>query len=290
MARSNPRQIFGVNSATPYNRSTGLPYGELRIVKNSSVSLSAELVDNTGGASKYPWASEEGPISSEMALSVGEIPNFMFELFLGKAPTLNAAEASGNISTLTNKQGTSVQSGSNGIASVGLLTGSSANLKFGHYVVKAITASTFNVYLLTGIDIDRGTDSEHIDDSLLVASALGFTAGSVSSVALGLEFTEAGTAAFVVGDTATFKIRPVNSQSSTVRIGGLTDSFPEFGCLVYGQRRSNQEMVELDLFRCKAAGMPIPFETAAWAGFEVTAKILYDSAKNGVFDMTHVSP
>lgn len=290
MARKDPRQIFGVNGVTPYSRTTGLPYGELRIVKGSSLSLSSELIDNIGGASKYPWASEEGPITAELNMNIGEIPNFMFELFLGNAPTENSAETSGNISTLTNKKGSSVQDGSNGISTVGLLSGSAANLKFGNYVAKAITASTFNLYLLSGIDLDRGTDATHVDDTLLIASALAFTASVASVPALGLSFALLGTPAFVVGDTATFEVRPVNSMSSTVRIGGLTNTFPEFGALVYGQRRGNGEMLEFDLFKCKAAGMPIPFESKAWAGYEVTAKALYDSVLDGVFDMRHVSP
>ncbi len=290
MARTDPRQVFGVNNVTPYNRSTGMPYGELRIVKGSSLALSSELVDNVGGASKYPWASEEGPITAELNLNIGELPDFVFELFLGKAPTPAGAETSGNVSTLTDKFGGTVQDGTNGILSVALLTGSAANLKFGKYVVKAITASTFNVYLLTGIDLDRGTDGTYIDDTLLIASALAFTASVATIPAFGLQFNEIGTSAFTVGHTATFEVRPVNSASSTVRIGGLTNSFPEFGALVYAQRRSNGELLEFDMFKLKAAGMPIPFESAQWAGYEVTAKGLYDSVKDGVFDMRHVSP
>lgn len=291
MARQQPRSIFGVNGCTPYSRSTGLPLGELRIVKSSSLSLSGELVDLLGGASKYPWASEEGAITAEMTLSVGELPNFMFQLFLGNTPTENSAQTTGNISALTDKNGTSIQDNTNGIASVFLLSGSSANLKFGKYVVKAITASTFNLYLLSGIDAGRGTDVTILTDDMCVGSAIAFTASVASVPALGLSFAQIGTPAFTTGDTATFEVQPVNSASSNVRIGGLANqSFPEFGALVYSQKRGNQEMFELDIFRCKAAGMPLPFEMGAFAGFEVKVKCLYDSDKDGIFDMRHVQP
>lgn len=292
MARTAPRSIFGVHGVTPYNRTTGLPYGELRVAKGSSLSMSGEQVDLTGGSSKFPWASEEGAISAEMTLNVGELPNFMFTLFLGTAPTDNAAEpTTGNISTMVDKNGTTVMDATNGIASVFLLAGSAANLKFGKYVVKALTASTFNLYLLSGIDAGRGTDISFLTDDMCVASAVAFTASVASVPALGLSWAQIGTPAFTVGDTAEFAVRPTNSLSTTVRIGGVTgQSFPEFGALVYAQKRGNQEMLELDIFRCKGAGMPLPFEMGAFAGFEVKVKCLYDETKDGLFDMRHVSP
>lgn len=291
MARKAPRSIFGVHGATPYNRTTGLPYGELRVAKSSSLSLQGELVEQMGGSSKYSWAAEEGAITAELTLNVGELPNFMFELFLGKAPTDGSAETSGNISTAANKNGTSVINGTNGIGSVFLLTGSAANLKFGKYVLKALSANTFNVYYLSGIDLGRGGDGSFLTDDLCVASALSVASANATLPLFGLEFAKAGTPAFVTGDTATFEVRPVNSGYSTVRVGGIvSQSFPEFGCLVYAQRRGNQQMLELDLFRCKGAGMPIPFEMGQFAGFEVKAKVLYDEALDGIFDKRFVEP
>ena len=291
MARSAPRSIFGVHGVTFYRRDTGVPYGELRVLQGSSISLAAELVDQMGGSSKYSWASEEGAITSEMTINTGELPNFMFELFLGAAPTLNAAETSGNISTLTNKDGTSIQDSSDGVASVYLLSGSAANLKFGKYVVEGAGSATFNLYYASSVDIGRGTDGSHLSDLLLVASSVAFTSSVASVPAFGLAFDQIGTPAFVAGETATFEVRPVNSESSDVTVGSLVgQSFPEFGALVYAQKRGNGEQLEIDCYRCKAAGMPIPFEMGAWASFEVNAKLLYDSTQDGLFKMRHVSP
>lgn len=291
MARNAPRVIYGVHGVTPYSRTTGLPYGELRIVKTSSLSLQGELQELMGGSSKYAWAAEEGAITSELSINVGEIPNFMFTLFLGKAPTDGSAETTGNVSTLTDKNGTTVSDASNGISAVGVLTGSSANLKFGKYVVSAISATEFDVYYLTGIDLGRGTDGSFINDALKIASSQAFASGTLSLPDWGLIFTKAGIPAFTTGDSATFEVRPVNSGSSSVRVGGVIGtSFPEFGALVYAQKRGNQEMFELDIFRAKAAGMPIPFEMGAFAAYEIKAKCLYDESKDGIFDMRFVQP
>lgn len=291
MARTAPRSTFGVHSVIPYSRSTGLAYGEVLVVKGSSISLQSELIDLTGGSSKYPWASEEGAITSELNLNFGEIPNFLFELFLGNAPTDVSAETSGNISTAANKFGATVIDSTNGISSVSLLTGSAANLKFGKYVLKAVGTAIFDVYYNTSVDLGRGTDGTILSDDMKIASSLAFTASVASIPAFGLQFNQVGTPAFTTGHTATFEVRPVNSGSTSVVIGStVSQSFPEFGALVYTQKRGNQEMMEFDCYRVKAAGMPIPMEMATFAFYEIKGKLLYDSTLDGIFKMRHVKP
>jgi len=285
MSRTAPRIVFGVHGVTPYNRDTGLPYGELRVLHGSSIAMSAELVDQMGGSSKYPWAAEEGAISAEMTLSLGQLEDFMFELFLGSAPTENNAETSGNVGTLANHQGSSVQGAANAITSVSLLTGSSANLKFGKYIISAVTASQFDLYYMTGIDLGRGTNGSFLTDSLKVASSVAFTSSVASVPAFGLQFNQNGTLAFTTGDTAEFYVRPINTASASGTVGAIADQvFPEFGALVYAQKNSRQQMIELDVFRCKAAGMPLPFERAQFAKFEIKVKLLYDQDKYKLFD------
>lgn len=290
MSRSAPRSLFGVHAATPYSRTTGLPYGELRVMKGSSLSLSSELVELTGGSSKYPWAVEEGAITAELTLNVGQIEDFMIELFLGKAPTALTTEASGNVSTVANKKGTSIVNASNGLSTVVATSADETDLKFGKYALVATAATTADLYLLSSIDRGRGTNVDFLTDAMKI-EAIVLTSATHVSAATGLTFTKAGTPVFTVGDTATFEVRPVNSGGMTVRVGGVADqTFPEFGILIYAQKRGNQEMTELDIFRCKAAGMPLPFEMGAFAGFEVKVKCMYDETLDGLFDMRHVKP
>lgn len=288
MARSAPRSLFGVHAVTLYNRTTGLPYGELRVLKGSSLSLQAELVELTGGSSKYPWAVEEGAITSELTLNVGQIEDFMIELFLGKAPTALATEASGNVSTAENKYGSTVIDATNGISTVVATSADNADLKFGKYALVATAAGTADLYLLSSIDRGRGTNVDFLTDAMKI-EAITVSSATHVSAATGLTFTKVGTPAFTTGHTATFEVRPVNTGGMTVRVGGVADqTFPEFGALVYAQKRGNQEMTEIDIFRCKAAGMPLPFEMGAFAGFEVKVKCMYDETEDGLFDMRHV--
>ena len=77
----------------------------------------------------------------------------------------------------------------------------------------------------------------------------------------------------------------------SVNVGAVADqTFPEFGAIVMSQKRGNQEMLELDAFRCKAAGMPINFESNAFSEAEVKINLMYDSGRDGVFSVRHVSP
>lgn len=291
MALSQPRAIFGVHSISPYSRSTGEFYGTLKVLGGSSLALSGELIELMGGSSKYSWAVEDGRIDAELTVKAREYPNFVFELFLGKAPTNNSAETSGNLSTPANKYGTSVVNATTGITST-LTATTPADFKFGKYVIKAASATTVNVYFSSDLDLARGSNGSYESDDLKVtASALTITSGGTTLIPnFGITLNGgSGAIAFTTGDTATFEVRPINTGSTTVTIGSASDStFPEFGCIIYAQRRGNQEMMELDALRVKGIGLPMGFEENAWSEAEIKAKCFYDSTQDAVFKMRHV--
>lgn len=291
MALSQPRAIFGVHSISPYSRSTGEFYGTLKVLGGSSLALSGELIELMGGSSKYSWAVEDGRIDAELTVKAREYPNFVFELFLGKAPTNNSAETSGNLSTPANKYGTSVVNATTGITST-LTATTPADFKFGKYVIKAASATTVNVYFSSDLDLARGSNGSYESDDLKVtASALTITSGGTTLIPnFGITLNGgSGAIAFTSGDTATFEVRPINTGSTTVTIGSASDStFPEFGCIIYAQRRGNQEMMELDALRVKGIGLPMGFEENAWSEAEIKAKCFYDSTQDAVFKMRHV--
>ena len=297
MALSNPRTIFGVHSFSPYNITTGEFYGTVKVLDSSSLTLSGETIDLTGGSSNYPWAVEDGLITSELSLSFSQYEDFLFEIFLGKSPTANAAEAGGSVTTLTDKLGVIVNA-TTGIASVDIKSGSETDLKFAKFVVKVVTATTVDVYMSSDADITRGTDGEYQNDLLkITATPLTIldSSGVVEVPGYGVELTGgSGTVALdtagAVGDTATFSTKPINTKSMDVTIGGSSDVVPEFGAIIMAEQRGNSEMMEIDLFRVKGVGMPIGFTKKEWSVAEVTAKAFYDSTRNGVFSLRHVTP
>jgi len=294
MSLTQPRSTFGVHSVTPYSRTTAEPYGIFKVLGGSSISLETELIDLFGGSNRYAWASEVGTTTAKMSLKFKELPNFAFTLFLGKAPTDNAAETGGAVSiAFANKYGTSAKHATTGIATALVKSGQTATLKFQKYVVKVISATTVDVFAYTDLDFARGTDSEYQTDLLkITSSALTITASSATEIpGTGIEFTGgSGTIGMTTGDTATFETRPINTDSMEVVIGAATDTNPEFGCLVAAAKRGTGEMFYIDAYRCLAAGLPIGFEEKVWAEYESTVKLLFDSAQSGVFRIHTVVP
>lgn len=282
MGLSQPRSIFGVHSITPYSRTTGIPYGEARVVQGSTFTLEGDTVELRGGSNRSAWAVEDGDINAELAFSVSEYPNWLFELFGGKAPTQGTAEASGNVSALANKNGTSI------VAATGLLptitVATAANLKFGRFAVKATGVAALTVYALSDIDFGRGAALEFLSDDLSIATFTGVGTGSTHTITeLGITFTAGASAgAMMVGDTAIFEVRPVNTFNREVKIGGLSDVFPEFGCLVYAQKSGSGAVVEIEAYKCKAIGLGLGAERKAYGQSDYTAKLAYDSSENAL--------
>ena len=135
----------------------------------------------------------------------------------------------------------------------------------------------------------RGTDGSYLSDDLKIASALSVASGDAVEATFGLTFSKVGTPAFTTGDTAEFYIRPINSSSMDVTIGATANqTFPNFGAVLYAQKKGDGQMLEIDAFNCKAVGMPINLQRNAFSAAEVTVKMLYDSAKDGVFKVRFV--
>lgn len=292
MALSNPRAIFGVHNFTPYSRTTGLPYGTVKVLDSSTFSTAAELVKLNGGSNRYPWAVEDGANTAELSLKFSQYEDFLFELFMGNAPTATGVDSDGSVVAIANVKGTSAVAAT-GIASATLKSGQSASVKFAKYVVKAVSSTTVDVYVKSDVDAARGTDFT-IQDDLMKITASALTIATTTAVEIpgtGIELTGgAGTIALVTGDTAEFSTQPIRTKMSTVRIGGASfQTKPEFGAIIVAQKRGSDELTEMDLFRCKAAGMPIGFDTFAWSKAEVKAEVFFDSVKDGIFDFTHVT-
>lgn len=294
MALSDPRIVYGVHSIAAINRSTGDAYGIAKVLANSSFAINGELVTLNGGSQKYPWAIEEGNVTAEITLQVRQIEDWMFEVFLGKAPTADSSGSStGSVSTPVAKTG-SIIDATTGVASIAELTGSESDMKFGTYLIKAASPTTVDIYVYSDVDFNRGTDKTYENDLLKVTASpltVPGTDGTVSVPGFGLEITGgSGTVAMTTGDSAEFQVLPPYTKSSTVTIGGGSDVFPEFKAVMMASQRGNQEMFEIVAHRVKGAGLPLGLTEKAFAEPEITAQAFYDSTKNGIADITWVKP
>lgn len=290
MARSAKRTLFGIHSITFYNRQTGIPYGQLDVLGNGTFEMAGEQIKLKGGSNKFDWAVEAGNIESSINLTVKEYPDFLMELFLGKAPTQIAADATGATTVLTNKKGTSIVNVTNGISVVAPTVGSEANLKFGKYVIRAKDPDEIELLALTNVDFQNGTDADYLDDDLIVVASEVIAIGANDIAAFGITFTGVGTPAFTVGDTATFEILPPHLGASEVIIGGLTDVFPAFGCLIVTQKQSSGDMFEIDCPNCTGSGLNLGGAEKAFTETPLTAAVAYDSTLGGIAKIRACKP
>lgn len=283
MGLSDARTIFGVHSLTPYNRTTGLFYGEARVLQGSTFTLEGDIIELKGGSNRFSWAIEDGDINAELSFTMSEYPDFIFELFMGKAPTVGSAEASGNVSTITDKNGTSVVAAT-GILDTATVT-TAADLKMGHYVLKVTASDALSIYCSSDVDFARGADGDFDSDLLLIDTWTDIDADETHLIPnFGITLTAGASAtSMTIGDTATFEVRPVNTYNRYMKIGGIADVFPEFGCIVYAQKSGTGALVEIEAYRCKAIGGALGAERKQFGQGEYTAKLAYDSTQDALF-------
>lgn len=288
MALKKPRTIFGVHSITPYNLSTGLPYGMARVLQGSTLTMEGNTIKLLGGSNKNAWASEDGDSTTSLAFTMSEYPNWMIELFTGATVIEGAAESSGNVSALVDKKGSSIVAAAGLLAAINVVT--PADLKFGKYIIKATAADAVALYALSDADFSRGVDGSFMDDSLKIFEWTGISTGDTQVITgYGIELeADASATAFVVGDTATFEVRPINSFNRVAKVGGIADSAPEFGCIVMAQKSGSGALFEIDLFKCKSIGITLGADRKTFAQSEKTIDALYDSEKDGVFTIREV--
>ncbi len=292
MSLSDPRIIYGIHSISPYSRTTGLPYGILKVIGGANLAISSDLEKLYGGSQKFPWAAENKTFSSSLSCKVKAYPGFLFSLFLGASVTDTGADTAGTVSTPVNVKGTSIIAAT-GLATIAVKAAKKGELKFGKYILKALTSTTLAVYLVSDIDIQRGTDVVYTDDTLLLTITIGAvsTGTGVDIDTLGLTITGGASAtAFVADDTASFSILPPSTKSSAIVVGAAGDTFPAFGALLLSQKRATGEMFEIDAHNCVGGGLPMALEENAFSQPELKMECLYDSTLNRVFTIRHILP
>lgn len=291
MALTAPQSVYGIHSVTAYNPDTMLPYGTAKVIGSFTLDLSSDLVELTGGSNPFPVSIENGLVNTEGKILLREIPDWLYQVFLGESSTTNAAETAGSVTTLTNALGTSLKSATTGVASAGLKSGQSATVKANMYVVKAVSSTTVDVYAMTDIDFARGTDLTFQNDALkITASPLTITTSTAVEIpGTGIELTGgSGTIGMTTGDTAFFDTRPINTGSTTVSIGTSALSFVDVGLFCTAQKKGNDEIFYIDIMRCKAIGFPFSFNEKAFMESEINLRASKDNARGAVFKTVRV--
>lgn len=284
MPLSDPIQTFGVHGFTAVNKATGLPYGKIiHVLGSANLVYDGDLITNTGGSNPHPVGIERGAVNSEITLNIKEYEPYL-NVLAGATIVENAAESSGAATGLANSIGTSVFDATTGVASVAITTASDA--KDGRYFIKAVSATTVDVYVDTDISFTNGTDLSYVDNSLKITSSpltVPGTGGTVAIPNTGLELTGgSGTVAFTTDDVARFDVRGINERSVEITYG--QNPVPvEFAGYFYSQKRTNGNYTRIYAPRCVISSMPRNFTENEFSTSDITLKLLYDCSEGFLY-------
>jgi len=290
--------FYGVHSVALLDRANGfLPFkdGIFEIVGGVNIGLSKEKVNLNGGSNAYPWESQDGVSSSEISMTLRQMNSSLLETAMGAVVNRISASAGGTISTLVNTKGNLVAAATK-IASVAIIPSTGeANLKNGIYLVKAISATTVNIYATTNQDFLRGTDVEFQDDEMkLLASDITITTGGTTAVAsLGIQLVGGtGTIALNTGDVAMFKVSTPHQGVREYSIGTVGSINPDIGMLFTTQKKSDGTVSTILLPKVSLAGFPLNFTEKAFFETEVSGTVLvgvnpFNTAEEGVAFITN---
>jgi hypothetical protein len=283
------RQSFGINSVSAINRTTGLPYGMAAIVGDGSLALTASSVDNRGGSSLFPRATEITEIDSQFTFNLKTWPDWIFEVFFGASVSTTAASATtGTVSALTNEVGTSVFDSTTGVATATLKTSEEANMKSDWFAVVAASATTVDVYKFSDFQNTRGTDLFFDDDTLkITTSPLTIVDAGASPAEIpgtGIELTGgSGTIAMTAGDVAYFQVSAPHGGLSDIDLGQTGLVFPEHELEIVGKERGSGETVIIRCYKCQAvSGITIPLNQSDFASTDIAVKVLQDDCRGKV--------
>ena len=294
MAKSEPTQHFSIYQITPYALNTltigddtfkkGQPFGTFDIVGDASFNQNASSVQNRGGSSYYARANEITEIDTEVTINIREMPKMLYSLYAGATVTETAASAAGTVDTIRNAFGTSMVA-STGIASVGLKSGKTADLRFDYYALVATGAAAFDVYAMTSMQFEKlGTNGnlEWQDDlNKITATPLTLVTGTAVEIPYsGCEITGgSGTIGLTTGDVAVFKSTPEHGGINIIDIGKSGVTFPEHGIILYGRERNDTTKIELEIYKASvSSGITLPFPLGDFMTTDVTLKSLLSNS------------
>jgi hypothetical protein len=283
MALSDVSLFKGIKNLTVYDRDTRVPKYILRVVSDVKIDQKTEYDELKVGGTV--WHTDIKDSSVDLSFTAFEYPVDVVEHLTGGISTDYTSQSNGEIIDEENVNGDSILDSATGM-DVQVDSATKAQQKFCEYVVKAKTASTVSLYAMSSVSFNEGNDKDFSDDTMLVADDISIGTGSGTLVTdFGIKFVGgSGTIGFTVGDTARFRVRPASTTGYKVVVGGLNSSFEDVGVIAF-PRKINSEYSLIDMYKVKISGMPLEFKDGGYSSYQITAKLQYDSDKEGLYEI-----
>lgn len=292
MAQSDPISLFGIHDIRVYDRTTFEHLAYYRILGSVTIDVSGEFAELKGGSQLFIWDSAVSALNSECTIVGRELNAEQTEQSIQADVTSYAASATGDVIEEENVTGTSVYGVATGILTITPTAGASADLKEGWYFVKAVTATTVDVYALSSAGFARGTTGSYEDDAgKITASPVTITASTDTDITdYGFTLTGGGgVIGMTIGDTAKFYVQKPHGGAFKAVVGATPISFDNVGLLITSEDNAGK-MTSVNIYKVKMAGMSIPFGEKEFGEYNITTKIEYDSALNGIMEIRRTTP
>lgn len=291
MPKDSRKLMFGIHGVTVCDYFSGLPVAELDVIGDLSIPVTAEVESLYGGSHIWPVAGEATSITAEGSLELKEFPEDIAEFLAAGVGAKVAAESAGSVTVLTEYKGTGLKSATTGIASVGLETGETANLKAGLYMLSVTAATTVDCFACASVDLKKGTDlALQSDDMKINAAALTITTGAATAIpSLGVELTGgSGIIGMTVGDTAYFEIYPPHSGVETITLGATGAEFKRVALVLTAQKQTTGEIGYIHCPNALALGLPFGFTEKGWASGSVNIRVFVHETFNYAMKFTNI--
>lgn len=291
MAKDPKQLIFGIHGATLCDFHSFQPIGEeLDVLGDLTLDVAADIESLYGGSHLWAVAGEVKTFACEGSLDIKEYPEELAEYLVAGAGTKTAASATGGVTTIANRLGTSVFSATTGIASVGLKSGEGAELKGGMYVVVAATASTVDVYAVSTANLKRGTDLTLTAGSMKIAAGLSIeTDTAVEVTNTGVELTGgSGTIGMTAGDTAFYRVYPPHNGVETITMGQAESEPKRVALMLTAQNRTTGEMFDIFCPNALVLGLPLGLKEKAFQTGGIKIGIFTDESLDYAIETTSI--
>jgi hypothetical protein len=291
IAKDNKQLIFGIHGVTICDFFSHIPVGEeLDVIGDLTLNVSAEVESLFGGSKSWPVAGEPKTLAAEGSVELREFPEELAEYLVAGVGAKTAASATGGVTTLTNFKGSTAMSATIGIASVGLKSGETAELKAGIYVVVVTAAGTVDVYSCSTVDMKKGTDLTKAAGTMKIAEGLVIaTATPVEVTDTGVELTGgSGTIGMTVGDTAIYEVYPPHNGVETITMGQSGAEFKRVALVLTAQKRTTGEICYIHCPNALCLGMPLGAKETAFQSGSVNIGVFTHSTLDYSVKLTNI--
>lgn len=292
---------FGASMAVARDVNTGVPIGDAIMVNSFSFSDSAERIKNIAGDSPFAERLGEGERTTELTLSLNEIPKWLYPLVYNLTPIEvdGNTNTTGTIQDIENFKGTTGFDPVNGISAINIST--AANLRVGSYTAIWETANTLSLYKTTAMGLDNGSanvlcfdDDQHLIDTYTItnngASVATVTDSAGNSTDMGIEFVGGSAVNGTVGDSFTFEVVSPDYSMEKYKIKNSSKALPFYLTVVTSDKNSKNGFIRYDFFSVILNGVPVNLTAGEMSATELTGELQYNCCKNSVYDVTVYEP